>query len=130
MTTERFAKLLLFLLLALSGSSVAGCGGSSASGSIWFEPAEHPQEIREAYAVFARRCAKCHTLRVTFIANVDDTTHWDRYVARMVRAPSSGITRRDAPAILKFLHYYTTVVRRGGQRAEAEPARENSTHEQ
>jgi len=61
-------------------------------------------ELREDYAVFALRCSKCHTLDRPLQSGIDNDAAWVRYVTRMRRQPASGISERDAEAILRFLH--------------------------
>jgi len=67
---------------------------------------KYPEEIRDAYRVFAFRCSRCHTLARPLNARIDDPQHWVRYVRRMRRQPSSGIDDRNGETILKFLLYY------------------------
>jgi hypothetical protein len=66
----------------------------------------YPKDVQVAYAVFAVRCSKCHTLARPLNARIHDAQHWERYVARMRRNPSSGINEKDAEIILRFLLYY------------------------
>lgn len=66
----------------------------------------YPQEIQQAYPVFAVRCSRCHTLARPLNAHITDPQHWVRYVTRMRRQPTSGINREDAEIILRFLLYY------------------------
>ncbi len=87
----------------------AGCGGAD------FHPEELPEELQEPYRSFAFHCSRCHTLSRPLTARVNKLEHWDRYVARMRRMPGSGISERDGRVILRFLYYYTTVVRGGGE---------------
>jgi mono/diheme cytochrome c family protein len=82
---------------------LAGCGATSL-GEV---EATLPQERRSDYRVFATNCSKCHGLERALNAHVTSNQHWDLYVARMARTPGSGISPREAPAILSFLHYYT-----------------------
>ena len=88
----------------------AGCGGTRNS-TVYFDPEDHPPEAQANFDVFARRCSKCHSLARPLVAGVTEVTHWDHYVARMVRQPGSGITPRDVEPILAFLYYYTIEVR-------------------
>lgn len=67
----------------------------------------YPPEIQEAYAVFAFRCSRCHTLARPLNAGIADPEHWRRYVTRMRRNPGSGINAHNADAILRFLLFYT-----------------------
>ena len=65
-----------------------------------------PADVQDAYKVFSYRCSKCHSLSRPLNARVWTAQHWDRYVERMRRMPTSGITPADAQKILTFLHYY------------------------
>ena len=69
-----------------------------------------PEEHRADYELFAQRCSKCHSLsRALDNGHVEDR-FWERYVDRMRHQPSSGIAPEEVPAILRFLHYYSTEV--------------------
>ena len=69
-----------------------------------------PEEQRADYRLFAQRCSKCHSLaRVLDNGHIEDR-FWERYVDRMRHQPSSGIAPAEVPAILRFLHYYSTEV--------------------
>ena len=96
-----------------------GCGGTRNS-ETYFDPTEHSSEVQANFDTFARRCSKCHSLARPLVAGVTEVTHWDHYVARMVRQPGSGITPRDVPEILAFLYYYTLEVRGLGEPDDAE----------
>jgi hypothetical protein len=124
MTTDLSRLSVALVLASLFAATDVGCG-SARNGDVYFDPAGHPPDVQASYAVFARRCSKCHSLARPLLADVDNLEHWDRYVARMVRQPNSGITRRDAGPILSFLYYYTTVVRArraGGEETPESPA--------
>jgi hypothetical protein len=66
-----------------------------------------PVPVRGDYAVFARRCSKCHALSRALNSGIDQDRVWVDYVNRMRRQPGSGITRQDMGPILRFLHYYS-----------------------
>jgi hypothetical protein len=60
--------------------------------------------IREACAMTAQKCSRCHDLdriRLAHHALVD----WDAYVDKMRRQPGSGITTDDAGVILRCLDH-------------------------
>ncbi len=91
-------------------SGAAGCGTAQMSASHVELPAEVgelPAELEDDYRVFANNCSKCHGLERPLSAPVTDHGHWQRYVARMMRTPGSGISASEAPAILAFLFWYT-----------------------
>lgn len=83
------------------------------------EPARMPDSVQEDYAVFARRCSKCHSLARPLQSGIDSDEWWAHYVARMRAMPGSGISADDEVKILRFLHYYSTEQRK---KAEAEKA--------
>jgi hypothetical protein len=84
---------------------LAGCATSAPDG---LDANVLPDAVRADYALFARRCSKCHSLARPLLSGITDDAAWERYVARMRRQPGSGITREDVPPILRFLHYYAT----------------------
>ncbi len=88
------AVLLTPLLLACSSASPAPADSAAAAD-------------RADYAVFAHRCSKCHSLSRPLDSGIDDDEYWKRYVERMRRMPSSGISHEDEVPILRFLHRYS-----------------------
>jgi cytochrome c5 len=91
-------------------TSAAACGAAQTNASKVELPAEVgelPSNLEDAYRVFATNCSKCHGLERALSAPVTDRGHWERYVARMMRTPSSGISAQEAPGILAFLFWYT-----------------------
>lgn len=94
---------------------VAGCSARTV------DPETLPDEYRQPYAVFSARCSRCHGLARPLNAPVRDATHWELYVARMRRQPGSGINEADAREILRFLVYYTEVVRGHAESSGTEP---------
>ena len=71
------------------------------------DPEKLPADVRADYAVFAQRCTKCHALTRALNSGITDDEQWERYVTRMRRQPSSGISEADAKIVLRFLHYYS-----------------------
>ncbi len=112
MTTEaalvlRYAAVSCMLGFALL-AAMFGCAGASATRhGDRIDVSKYPPEIQAAYRVFAVRCSRCHTLARPLNADIDDPQHWVRYVTRMRRNPTSGINRKDAEIILRFLLFYT-----------------------
>jgi mono/diheme cytochrome c family protein len=92
------AAALLAVTLALACATTARDG---------LDIAKLPVEVRPDYAVFARRCSKCHQLSRPLGADVHDDAQWVDYVERMRRQPASGISKADTKPILRFLHYYS-----------------------
>jgi hypothetical protein len=94
-----------------AGAAVAlGCSSTRREGGI--EPASLPSDIQADYAMFARRCSKCHSLARPLSASITDDDFWREYVERMRRQPASGITVADEEPILRFLHYWSHKERR------------------
>ena len=91
---------------------LVGCGASS------FDREQLPPDIQSSYDAFRFHCSRCHTLSRPLTARVSSTEHWDQYVARMRRMPGSGISEANSKVILKFLYYYTLVIRGEGQTEE------------
>jgi hypothetical protein len=96
---------LSFLLLALA--ALLGCGSPSTQATIYIDEKKIPDDMRSDYESFAVNCSKCHSLARAFNANVTDPSHWDLYVARMMRTAGSSISPAEKPHILRFLHWYT-----------------------
>ena len=90
----------LIVALALT---LPGC----ASNRDGLDPMQLPADTRGDYAIFARRCSKCHSLARALNSGIEDDSGWIAYVTRMRRQPGSGIAPGDAAPILRFLHYYT-----------------------
>lgn len=92
---------------------LAGCPSMSAVGARGGLPAEQvdalPPAVRASYELFTRRCSRCHSLARPLTAPIGDREHWARYVTRMRRQPSSGISPADAEEILVFLEHWSRV---------------------
>lgn len=106
MTTEPRGSLLARLAVVLMLAPALGCAAHEARRGDRVDVSSYPEEIRDAYRVFAFRCSRCHTLARPLNARIDDPEHWVRYVRRMRRQPGSGIDSSNADTILKFLLYY------------------------
>lgn len=107
MTTE----LLTLPLCVAVALLVLGCAhGVQERQGDRLDVSKYSPELQGDYAVFARRCSRCHTLARPLNAQIRDPQHWVRYVTRMRRNPSSGINREDAARILNFLLFYTARV--------------------
>jgi hypothetical protein len=94
-----------FLLAPLALSCGAGLESARADG---LDPATIPESVRDDYLLFARRCSKCHSLARPLQSGISTDAYWSEYVERMRRQPQSGISPREVPQILRFLHFYTT----------------------
>jgi hypothetical protein len=116
-------------LLTVLGPVAFGCAGSNKmrhGDSI--DVSSYPQDIQDAYEVFAVRCSRCHTLARPLNARISDAQHWVRYVTRMRRNPTSGINEKNAQVILRFLLYYMHQRALDDKEAEEpdEPARDTT----
>ncbi len=105
----------------------ASCSSSMRSEGL--DPSTLPAEVRDDYAVFARRCSKCHSLARPLTAAISDDSYWSMYVTRMRRQPGSGISQEDTAPILRFLHYYSLEQRRQGPAAPASSSTTTSRSE-
>jgi hypothetical protein len=97
-------------MLAGGASAALGCFSNRGEGGV--DTASLPSAIQGDYAMFARRCSKCHSLARPLTAGITDDEFWREYVERMRRQPASGITRSDEEPILRFLHYWSHRERR------------------
>jgi len=113
------------LLLASAALLAHGCAGANKvrHGDV-VDVSSYPKDIQDAYAVFEVRCSRCHTLARPLNARIHDAQHWERYVARMRRNPSSGINEKDAEIIMRFLLYYMHQQDTNGEENEVEPTTE------
>jgi hypothetical protein len=105
----RWPGLLVALALAVSSLGAGGCATSQRDG---LDVAQLPETVRPDYALFARRCSKCHSLARPLGSGITDDAVWIAYVDKMRRQPGSGISPQDAAPILRFLHYYSSEQRR------------------
>ena len=103
MTVRIFVAIVAGLLV----SSATGCTRREG-----LDPSTMPENVRGDYAVFARKCSKCHSLARPLSANISDDEQWVLYVNRMRRQPASGISPSDQEHILRFLRYYAADLRR------------------
>ena len=73
-------------------------------GPDFIDVSEYPEEMQTLYALFTRRCSRCHT--VARPINSDFTAgEWRKYVLKMMRKPGSGLNPKTAEQIIKFLTY-------------------------
>lgn len=105
----RWPGLLVALAVAVSSLGTGGCATSQRDG---LDAAQLPEAVRPDYALFARRCSKCHSLARPLGSGITDDAVWIAYVDKMRRQPGSGISPQDAGPILRFLHYYSSEQRR------------------
>ncbi len=101
---KSFAGAATLLFLACAAASCADAHATRRGDRV--DVSSYPAEIQAAYAVFAQRCSRCHTLARPLNAHLEDPEHWVRYVTRMRRQPGSGINQDNAEIILRFLLFY------------------------
>ena len=104
---HRLVTGLCAILLGGVCASISACGSRSES----LDPSTLPENIRTDYAVFARRCSRCHSLARPLGAGIKDDQHWELYVNRMRRQPASGISYDDQKHILAFLRWHAHELR-------------------
>ena len=97
------SKRILWSILA--AALVVGCASTGARDGL--DVSRLPEDVRPDYALFARRCSKCHPLSRALNSGIDEDSRWVDYVTRMRRQPGSGIAPQDTGPILRFLHYYS-----------------------
>jgi hypothetical protein len=71
-------------------------------GPAWIDVNAYPPEQQQAYALFAQKCSKCHTLARPVNSSMRGD-EWTAYVGRMSRKAGSGISPKDGEGILRFL---------------------------
>lgn len=86
-----------------------GCGAYQRGEGL--DVAVVPPNLRDDYELFARRCARCHSLSRPLNARVDGEQHWAQYVNRMRRMPGSGIAPDDVAGLMRFLTWYSAARR-------------------
>lgn len=113
---------LLSFIAAIAACTSAGEG---------IEPSKLPSEIQGDYAVFARRCSKCHSLARPLQSGIYNDEFWAHYVARMRAMPGSGITAEDEVQILRYLRYYAAEQRKlRGEEDDKKKAEEKKVEEE
>jgi hypothetical protein len=98
---------------------LVACQTAGQQASVHMHGVTVPPELRQDFETFAVNCSKCHSVARALTAPIDDVEHWNRYVARMARTSGSGISPREAPSILRFLHWHTK--QRIARREEQQP---------
>lgn len=70
---------------------------------------KYPAEQKTAYALFAKKCVKCHSLARPINTRFVLPGEWERYIKRMLYKPDSKMTEDDAKTIYRFLVYDSSV---------------------
>lgn len=71
--------------------------------------AKYPAEQKTAYALFTKKCAKCHSIARPINSAYVLPDDWQRYIKRMMYKPDSKLSEDDAKAIYRFLAYDSSV---------------------
>jgi cytochrome c5 len=71
--------------------------------------AKYPADMQTGYALFQKKCSKCHTTARAINSHFVLPGEWERYIKRMVYKPDSKMTDDDGKAIYKFLVYDSSV---------------------
>jgi hypothetical protein len=70
---------------------------------------KYPAEMQAGYALFAKKCVKCHTLARPINSGFVLPGEWERYIKRMVYKPDSRMSDDDGKAIYRFVVYDASV---------------------
>ena len=73
-------------------------------GPNFIDVSNYSPEMQEAYALFARKCSRCHTVARP-INSTFTPEEWREYVYKMMRKPGSGLTPKTSEEIIRFLVY-------------------------
>ena len=121
---RRLGTIAALVELAAIALALASCAASNGR-SEGLDVATLPADVRADYAVFARRCSKCHSLSRPLGSGITDDRDWVMYVTRMRRQPASGISENDVTVILRFLHYYSMELVQKKEKAGGPSSRAN-----
>jgi hypothetical protein len=79
------------------------------SGPKVIDVSKYAADPKEAYALFSKKCSKCHSLARAINTPFVLPSEWERYIKRMVYKPDSKMTDDDGKAIYRFLVYDSSV---------------------
>lgn len=103
MMLGRLGYVLLAVAISTSG---AWAETDRDSGPDTIDVSDYPKEMRKNYALFAKKCSKCHSLARPINARINNPRWWKRYVRKMMRKPGSGINARSGKRIYAFLVFH------------------------
>jgi hypothetical protein len=98
------------VLSAAAIVTLTACNPSVSSGDL--AVGKMTPETQADYLLFSNRCSKCHSVSRAFNQGDRDDTFWVHYVSRMRLQPGSGIAPEEEAPIVRFLHYYSEVLRK------------------
>jgi hypothetical protein len=78
---------------------------------------KYPEKMQADYALFSKKCVKCHTLARPINSPYVLPSQWERYIRRMVYKPDSKMTEEDGRNIFQFLVYDASVRKADSLRA-------------
>lgn len=102
----------VFVLVVILAPVVASACKPSISRSNELAVGKMTPEVQADYVLFANRCSKCHSLARAFNQGDRDDMFWSHYVTRMRLQPGSGIAPEEEVPIVRFLHYYSELLRK------------------
>lgn len=71
---------------------------------------KYPPEQQASYAVFERKCSRCHTLARAINSPIALPEEWERYLrSKAERKRRSGLDRKSVDRIIGFLQYDSSV---------------------
>jgi cytochrome c5 len=70
---------------------------------------KYPAEQKAGYALFTKKCAKCHSIARPINSAYALPDDWQRYIKRMMYKPDSKLSENDAKAVYRFLAYDSSV---------------------
>ena len=70
---------------------------------------KYPAEQIAGYALFTKKCAKCHSIARPISTTFVLPEEWQRYIKRMMYKPDSKLSESDAKMIYRFLTYDSSV---------------------
>jgi cytochrome c5 len=79
---------------------------------------KYPAEQKTGYALFTKKCAKCHSIARPINSTYVLPDDWQRYIKRMMYKPDSKLSEDDAKAIYRFLAYDSSVRKAGALRTK------------
>ena len=104
-------------ILVLAGARAARADDAAAGDKVFaadkgpdsIDVTKYPKEQQDAYAVFAAKCSRCHTLARPINSDYALPEEWTAYVDKMRHKARSGITDDAQKTITDFLIYDSAI---------------------
>ena len=123
MTTikRRFLHPIVLMMLALTALAGIGWGEQEDeaaqkarlkkldAGPAKIDVSKYPADMQAGYALFQKKCVKCHTVARPINSLFVLPAEWERYIKRMVYKPDSKMSEDDGKTIYRFLAYDSSV---------------------